>query len=395
MTSAIIITFCTLILIAYAFDLTASRTRIPSVILLLLLGWGVKQLTVFLGIHLPETATVLPVIGTVGLILIVLEGSMGLELNPSKLGMIRRSFLGALLSMLALGFLISYLFYYFGEFSFKDSLTSVLPLCVVSSAIAIPSVRNLAAASREFVIYESSFSDILGVLVFNFVAFNEVIDGWAFGNFGLELGIIAIVSFIATIGLSILLNRIEHEVKFVPIILLVILIYAVSKYFHLPGLIFIMLFGLFIGNVSIMRRFRWIERLRPEELGKQVLKFRELANEGAFLVRALFFLLFGYSIETSDVINLDSLQWAVVIVFFIYSFRAIQLRLSGLPRSPLMFVAPRGLITILLFMSIDPSHIIPLVNKSLIIQVILLTAVVMMIGMVTAKAELPGEPVSK
>ena len=42
MTNAIIITICCLLLIVYLFDLTASRTRIPSVILLLLLGWAVK-----------------------------------------------------------------------------------------------------------------------------------------------------------------------------------------------------------------------------------------------------------------------------------------------------------------------------------------------------------------
>jgi hypothetical protein len=49
-------------------------------------------------------------------------------------------------------------------------------------------------------------------------------------------------------------------------------------------------------------------------------------------------------------------------------------------------VAPRGLITILLFLSIAPEHKILLINNSVIIQVILLTALVMMVGlMVTAK----------
>jgi hypothetical protein len=39
-------------------------------------------------------------------------------------------------------------------------------------------------------------------------------------------------------------------------------------------------------------------------------------------------------------------------------------------------VAPRGLITILLYLSIDPADSIDLVIKSLVIQVILLTALV-------------------
>ena len=385
MTTTIIITFCVLLLIAYVFDLTASKTKIPSVILLLLLGWAVRQLTLILDIHLPDFSPILPVFGTVGLILIVLEGSLELELNKSKFGLIRKSFLGALVPMIALAFLLAFAFRYFGHFELKDSLTNAIPFCVISSAIAITSVRNLSSHNKEFVIYESSLSDILGVLIFNFLALNETIDRFSFGNFGLQLLIITVVSFIATIGLSFLLSKIEHHIKFVPIILLVILIYAVSKIYHLPGLIFILLFGLSIGNLDELKRFRWIEKFKPEELNKEVNKFKELTIEAAFLIRALFFLLFGYLIETSEVLNADTFIWALAIVFFIFTFRLIQLKLSKLPLQPLLFVAPRGLITILLFLSIEPPHTISLVNKSLIIQVIILTALLMMFGLMANK----------
>ncbi|MBP9548545.1 MAG: hypothetical protein KBE86_05270, partial [Chitinophagales bacterium] len=52
-----------------------------------------------------------------------------------------------------------------------------------------------------------------------------------------------------------------------------------------------------------------------------------------------------------------------------------------LPLKPLVFIAPRGLITILLFLTILPEHNIPMVNTSLIIQVIILTALILMVGM--------------
>lgn len=385
MTTIILITFCVLLLIAYVFDLTASKTKIPSVILLLLLGWAVRQLTLILDIHLPDFSPILPVLGTVGLILIVLEGSLELELNKSKFGLIRKSFLGALVPMIALAFLLAFAFRYFGHYGLKDSLKNAIPLCIISSAIAIPSVRNLSSHNKEFVIYESSLSDILGVLIFNFLALNETIDRFSFGNFGLQLLIITVVSLIATIGLSFLLSKIEHHIKFVPIILLVVLIYAVSKIYHLPGLIFILLFGLSIGNLDELKRFKWIEKFKPDELNKEVNKFKELTVEAAFLIRALFFLLFGYLIETSEVLNADTFIWALAIVFFIFAFRLIQLKLSKLPWQPLLFIAPRGLITILLFLSIEPTHTISLVNKSLIIQVIILTALLMMFGLMANK----------
>jgi potassium/hydrogen antiporter len=256
---------------------------------------------------------------------------------------------------------------------------------VISSAIAIPSVRNLHTSDKEFVIYESSLSDISGVLFFNFIALNDSFGINSFGHFGLQLLIIAAVSFVATIGLSLLLSKIEHHIKFIPIILLVILIYSVSKIYHLPSLVFILLFGLFLGNLDEMKRFKWIEKFRPDELDKEAKRFKELTVELSFLIRALFFLLFGYLIETSEIINTDTLLWAICIVFLIFVFRTIQLRLSGLPLSPLLFVAPRGLITILLFLSVEEAQRISLVNKSLITQVIMLTALVMMVGIMTSK----------
>jgi hypothetical protein len=168
---------------------------------------------------------------------------------------------------------------------------------------------------------------------------------------------------------------------------LVVLIYAVSKSYHLPGLIFILLFGLSIGNLDELKRFKWIEKFKPDELNKEVIKFKELTIEGAFLVRASFFILFGFLIEATEVLNPDTLYWALAIVFLIFAFRAVQLKLSKLPLNPLLFVAPRGLITILLFISIEPIHRISLVNNALIIQVIILSALLMMVGLMAHRPQ--------
>lgn len=393
MTNAIIITLCVLLLIAYVFDLTSSKTKIPSVILLLLLGFLVRELAGILDLSLPDLTPVLPVLGTIGLILIVLEGALELEFNASKTPLIKRSVAVALLPMLALAFGLAWVLQQVGGYDFKDSLTNAIPLCVISSAIAIPSVKSLGQHNKEFVIYESSLSDILGVLLFNFVALNEFINLYTIGGFFMQLLVIAAVSFVATIGLSLLLSRIDHSIKFAPIILLVILIYEVSKVYHLPGLIFILLFGLFLGNLDELQHIKWIHKLNPVALNKEVHKFREITTEAAFLIRSLFFLLFGYLIETAELLNTETLAWAAGIVVAIFLLRAIQLRLSGLPLKPLLFIAPRGLITILLFLSITPASSIPLVNKSLIIQVIILSALVMMFGLMTTQTKKQHPPV--
>ncbi len=385
MTIAIIITICTLLLLAYVFDLTSSKTKVPSVILLLGLGYVVQQLSMLFGIEIPDLTPFLPVLGMIGLILIVLEGSLELEFNKSKAPLIKKSILASLIPMFALAFLLSFVFQYFAHNSFKDSLVNAIPFCIISSSVAIPSVKTLTTFNKEFIIYESSLSDIIGVLFFTFIAFNQSFGLISFGYFGLELIIMTVISFIATIGLALLLSKIDHPIKFAPIVLLVILIFAISEIYHLPALIFILSFGLFLGNIDELKQFKWIERFKPDELNKEVRKFKELIVEATFLVRALFFLLFGYLIKENEIMNLDSLAWTGGIVAAIFIFRAIQLKFIKLPLSLLLFIAPRGLITILLFLSIKPSQNIPFINRSMIIQVIILTALIMMLGLITNK----------
>jgi hypothetical protein len=396
MTIAIIIFICVLLLIAYLFDLTSAKTRIPSVILLLLLGWGIRQIADLVSFQLPDLSGLLPVFGTVGLILIVLEGALELELNRTKYKLVRKSFFGAFFSMLVLSFAASWALYYFYGTPMRDGLINAIPICIISSSVAISSARNLPSRNKEFVIYESSLSDILGVLFFNFMVLNSSINAHSFLHFGVQVVIISIVSFIATLGLSLLLSKIDHPIKHAPIIILLILIYAVSEIFHLPALLFILFFGLFLGNIDELKNFRWIRRLNPYEFNKEVSKFRDIVIEGAFLIRAFFFTLFGFSFETREILNPLTFVNALLICAAIILVRALILKISKLPLLPLLFVAPRGLITILLFFAIPASESVSLVNKSLVIQVIIVMALFMMIGLMAAgtKKETGPETVS-
>ena len=381
----ILITLCSLILLGYIFDITSAKTKIPSVILLLVLGWFVKEVTDYLWVDVPDLEPLLPLLGTVGLILIVLEGSLDLEFNKSKLKLLNRAFWMAFLALVLLSGGLAAIFIGVLDYPVKASLLSTIPIFIISSAIAIPSARNLSKPRQEFVVYESSLSDILGVIFFNFFLLNDGIGGTEVLLFLWEILLMCLISFVATAGLSFLLSKINHHIKFVPIILLVLIIYGISKIYHLPALIFIMVFGLFLGNLDELRRFKWMSVFKPDVLDKEVGKFKDLTTEATFLVRSLFFLLFGFLIDVQELLNLQSLAWAAGICAGLFLVRYIQLRLLRLHPIPLLFIAPRGLITILLFLSIPAAFRVPLVTKPLIIQVIILTALVMMVGLMVHK----------
>lgn len=387
--TSIITIICLLLLFAYVFDISASKTKIPAVVLLLLLGYLVKQATIVFEISVPDLTTILPSLGTVGLILIVLEGSLELELNKSKLPFVGKTALMALLPMLVFSFGLAYLFHYFSDASFKFSLANAIPLAVISSAIAIPSAQNLISKEKEFITYESSLSDIFGVVFFNFITLNNTFEVQSFGIFGLQIVVILIISFIATLGLAYLLSKINHHVKFTPIILMIVLIYSISKEYHLPGLVFILLFGLFLGNLDELKHIKFIQKLQPQILNKETHKFKELTTEIAFLIRAIFFILFGFLIETNELFNSETIIWASGICVGIYLIRFIFLRSFRFKSSALLFIAPRGLITILLFLNVPLSQTINLANKSLIIQVIILSALIMMLGLMFSTKKNP------
>ena len=385
MISTLIIVLCLLILIAYAFDLSSKHTKIPTVIILLIMGYSINQAIVFFEITIPNLDMLLPILGTVGLILIVLEAGLDLGLNKNKKKLISSSFFSALIPLLFLLLVFGFVINYYTGQGLMTSLLNAVPFCIISSAIAIPSVQNLATAKKEFVVYESSMSDIFGVILFNFFMRNDTVNFGSFITFFTQILIILVISLVASLGLALLIKKIDHHVKFIPIIVMIILIYFIAKIYHLPALIFILIFGLFLNNLDELTRFKFVKKLQPEKLNLEVREFAKLIGEVSFLVRTIFFLLFGYTITSDVLLNSETVPFAFGAVGIIILVRVIQLKVLKIDLSPLLFVAPRGLVTIMLFLSIPLSKSFDFINSSLIIQVIILTAVVMMVGLLFSK----------
>lgn len=381
MTGAVIITFCLLVLVSYLFDLTSSKTKIPSAILLLLLGWGLNQITSHFSWAIPDMSSVLPILGTVGLILIVLEGSLELDFSRKKLPMIGKAMTMASLTIAVLIAVGTAVLVWMGHTDIRSNILNIIPLCVISSAIAIPSVSNLSKHYKEFVVYESSLSDVMGILIFNFFTVNQVISFGSVAYFSFQMVLIVLISLVASVALTLLLKRINHHIKYVPIVFIIILIYEMSKEYELPGLLFILIFGLFLGNLRKLKVYSLFSNFNFEVLRHETPKFKEQVAEVTFLVRSLFFILFGYSIQTSDLLDVSTLWWSLGICGLIYVMRLTVLRVLKMPLFPLTTVAPRGLISILLFLSILPEDRLPFFNQSMIVQVMFISIFVMMLGL--------------
>ena len=183
-----LLVFSALILIGYLFEVLSPKTRIPNVIILLGLGMLCQELVSLMGWERPDFSSVVPELGTIGLILIVLEGTLELKITRAKLPLLSKTFGIAFLSIVTLCLTLGFWFNLQG-YSFKDALLSAIPISIISSAIAIPTAKMLSAKDKEFIIFESSLSDIIGVTVFNYISATAIINASSLWNFAGQIGI--------------------------------------------------------------------------------------------------------------------------------------------------------------------------------------------------------------
>ena len=159
-----------IIILSFFFGEMARKTSIPSVLMLIILGivlnFGIDSL---IG-EKPDFKPALKLLGTVGLIMIVLEAALELKLKREKYIPIIKALFIALVSLLASTYVAALILHQFVEgMDMASAWLYATPLSILSSAIIIPSVTRLKEHKKEFHIYESTFSDIMGIMLFYFL----------------------------------------------------------------------------------------------------------------------------------------------------------------------------------------------------------------------------------
>jgi hypothetical protein len=375
-----------LVIFSYLFDLVASKTKLPSVLLLLLLGIGLRLLVDKLHLETFDFLKVLPALGTVGLILIVFEGSLELKYKREKNKLIKGAFLSALCILFGTVSIITFIIYQITGYELYVCFTNAIPFSVISSAIAIPSAAVLSGKGKEFIIYESSFSDILGIILFNFAITNSHLSISSFTGLGLSTVLIIICSAVSCILLLYLMGKISHHIKFFLIISILILVYAVGQSYHLSSLVLILSFGLFLNNANAIEHAYFRSIFIYKNLSNDLSQLHQLSAESAFIIRTFFFVIFGFTMNIYELNNPDQLANGFFILLTIFVARFTYLKLFRKENSGIeSLIAPRGLISILLYYNLPASLKIHEVGTSLLFMVVLGSSVVMSVGLLSSK----------
>lgn len=366
-----------IVLISYAFNLVSRRWKFPAVLFLLGLGVLLRYVSVYFNFELNNIQPYLELFGIVGLILIVFEAALDIKINPSSISTVKKSLEVASLVLILSIAAIASLFHFWLAVGWRVAFINAIPPAVISSAIVIPSIGHLSPKKKDFLIYESTLSDILGILFFNFMLTHAAARLSSVFHFAGSLVVTALVSLVSAIFLLYLVTRIKDHVKIFIILSVMILIYSFGKLFHLSPLLLIFIFGLLLSNYEYFFKKR-IGFIKDGSILQDFAEFKLVVSESSFVIRTFFFVMFGYSIDVSilsdrDVLIVGSLVSAILILaryVYLKFFAKVDLM-------PELFVAPKGLVSILLFYSIPAYAMIPSIGRGVLFFVICVSSLLM------------------
>ena len=382
----IIATMATVIVASYLYNMFSRWSKIPSVILLLGTGIAVRQFFHELPITAAQLQTFVQLFGVAGLVMIVLEASLDLKIARDKLPLIGSALLSAIVIFLASLAAVAALLHYWYQGPWRVSIISAIPLSIISSAIVIPSTEHLPTKKKQFVIYESSFSDIVGILLFNFIVMNENLTVGSFFSAGGYLLISLVGSVLASMLLLWLTERTTTPVKFFLLLSVLFLLYTGGKLAHLPSLVVVLAFGLILNNLDLILHPKSSKYFNHTKLVPIVDQFKSFTTEISFFLRTFFFVLFGFSMDLQSLASTDVLLIGVSVVLILLGIRFLYLQyFLKTNLFPEIFLMPRGLITVLLFYSIPASAILPRFEAGILFFVIVATTVLMAIGLLSFK----------
>lgn len=304
-TAPVIIFVGLLVFLAHWFSGIFSRTRIPDVLMLILVG---LLLGPIFRVVLPvDFGAVGPVFVTVALVIILFEGGIGLR--PDVL---RSSFRGTaaltIVGFVATTALIGIIVRWTTPLNWLLSLMLGAILGGTSSAVVMPLVRQLQLEerARTILVLESVLTDVLcivvalGLLEAHTLKAGDFQVGAMIGKIFASFLLAAFLGVVGAFGWSILLHRVrtlQYSIFTTPAFVFVL--YGVVEMLGYSGAIAALAFGFALGNTELFY-IPLIKKYVPGEPIALNETEKVFFAEAVFLIKTFFFVYVGLSIKLDD-----------------------------------------------------------------------------------------------
>ncbi|MFC1917755.1 cation:proton antiporter [Chloroflexota bacterium] len=338
-----------LVFLAHFFTAAFSRTRIPDVLLLIIIGIFIGP--VFNLVSTEQFGTVGIILTTITLIIILFESGTALDLLT-----LRKS-LGGAMALAATSFFISMfaiagVAYWFAGMELIPAFILGAIVGSISEAIVIPLIKQLKMRkdSQTILGIESSVNDVLSI-----VLTLALIEAYKLGEF--QFAPVAgnlIASFLVAIVAGIvgaffwakLLKRI-HAIKDAMFTTpaFVFIIFGIVEILGFNGAIAALAFGITLGNIESIRFYVFRKPQTTEASGLNHTE-RIFFSEVAFLLKTFFFVYLGLSLE---LISGWMIQMAIIFIALIFLLRIPAVRITVTRSIPvkdasiMAIMVPKGL----------------------------------------------------
>jgi cell volume regulation protein A len=336
-----------LVFVAHAFTGLFSRTRIPDVLLLTIIGIIIGPV-----LHLarPESfGLVGPVFATVTLIILLFEAGLTLDLDVLR-GAIRTTLTLTLtnfvVTMVSIGIFTNLLT------GLSHQLTFLLGAIIgsTSPAVIVPLTRKLRMreSSKTVLFLESAISDVLSIVISI-----GLVDSYRIGKVRVVQMAGQIVATIIMAGLagaacaflwSVLLRRIralENSIFTTPVVELL----------GFSGYVAAVVFGAVLGNIEAFHGMLWMHRYLPEEAITLNETERVFIAEVTFLLKTFFFVYLGVSIKFAD-LRLVYIGLGLTAIIFLsrplITWISVDRRTPTGDASLIAIMSPKGLAAVVL-----------------------------------------------
>ncbi|MBU0765705.1 MAG: cation:proton antiporter [Bacteroidetes bacterium] len=341
-----------LIFLSHLFNGLFDKTKIPNVLLLLLIGIIVGPIGGWVSIDFFGSFG--SVFTTITLIVILFESGANLKFSEIKVA------IGSALVLTIVNFVFTIVIatLVVNLFTSLDMLSSIFIGSIIggtSSAVVIPMVKQLKLAnkSQTVLFLESALSDVLclvvGLAVLEGMRLGAIDIGGVFSKMGMSFLFAALLGLVAGIVWSILLNLIRglHNSMFTTLAFVFIL-YGIIELLNFNGGISVLTFGILVGNSSFLSKIKGFRKVFAIDPGTFNDNEKSFFGEIVFVLQTYFFVYIGIAIRFDNIgyYLLGLLIVTAIILVRPFGIKLVTRKNTTVRDTAIMSVmTPKGLIT--------------------------------------------------
>ncbi|MDD2890650.1 MAG: cation:proton antiporter [bacterium] len=347
---ALVIFFIGLIVfLAHLFSALFKKTRIPDVLILVLIGFLLGPTTGF--VSPKDFGKVGNIFTTVALVVILFESGVGLSFSTLRKS-IGHGVKLTIINFIGAAVIVTLISIVFFKMSTIEGLLMGTILGATAPSIVIPMISKLSLQdnSRAALILESTFSEALCIVIalclLQTVKYNEIKVSIIIWSVAKSFVFAALIGAVTGLLWSHLLNHIRQlKNNIFTTIAFVFIIFGITELVGLSGAIASFALGIVLGNVQHLQlpeinKPAYFKSANLNETEKMVFA------EAVFLLQTFFFIYIGLSIRLT---NMTLVVFGLVLTLAMFIIRIPMVRLAmgrTIPRfdvSIMSAMAPRGL----------------------------------------------------